>query len=161
MKISNYLSTPNLALQQDKFQAIQIVDYNICDRNKKDCLIAIFSLSSQTACMWLNSLIICFDNYPINRAILCNVWNTLEMELALLSRSTASLQLHTTSELAQYLHSCLPAYKNFYRTVQIALTITVTTADCERSFSALTRGSNPGWGRIWVRNAYLTWPYFP
>ena len=65
--------------------------------------------------------------------------NTLEIEVALLSRSIPSLNITTTNELGRYLHSCQPAYQNLYQAVQVALTIAVTSAECERSFSSLKR----------------------
>ena len=66
---------------------------------------------------------------------------TLEIEVALFSKSFATLSnsIKTMTELGCYLHSCLPAYQNLYDTVQIALTIAVTSAECERSFSSLKR----------------------
>ncbi len=66
---------------------------------------------------------------------------TLEMEVALLSQSIASQRntMTTMIELGRYLHSCLPAFRNLYDTVQIALTIAVTSAECERTFSSLKR----------------------
>ncbi len=64
---------------------------------------------------------------------------TLEMEVALVSRVASRNSITTTVDLARYLHSCLPAYQNFYDTVQIALTIAVSSAECERSFSSLKR----------------------
>ena len=39
----------------------------------------------------------------------------------------------------RYLHSGLPAYNTLFQLTQIALTIAVTSAESERSFSALKR----------------------
>ena len=61
------------------------------------------------------------------------------MEVALVSRVASLNSIRTTVDLGRYLHSCLPAYRNLYDTVQIALTIAVSSAECERSFSSLKR----------------------
>lgn len=82
--------------------------------------------------------------------------SSLDMELQLLSRAIASLRegesIQTISQLGLYLHSCLPAYNSIYKTVQIALTIAVTSAECERSFSALKRIKTHV-RTLWVTNA--------
>ena len=67
--------------------------------------------------------------------------STLEMEVALLSQSIASLcnTVTTMIELGRCLHSCWLAFRNLYETAQIALTIAVTSAECEHSFSSLKR----------------------
>ena len=66
---------------------------------------------------------------------------TLEMEVTLLSQSIASLcsTVTTMIDLGRYLHSCLPAFRNLYERVQIALTIAVTSTKRERFFSSLKR----------------------
>ena len=65
----------------------------------------------------------------------------LETEVRLISHSHAqsTIDAHTINEFGVYLHSCQPAYRNLYQIVQIGLTIAVTSAECERSFSALRR----------------------
>ncbi len=65
--------------------------------------------------------------------------STLEVEVGLLSRVDELGNLANTADFGCYLHSCLPAYHTIYQAVQIALTIAVTSAECERSFSSLKR----------------------
>ena len=66
--------------------------------------------------------------------------DTLKIEVDLLSQAFPSVSgVKTIVELASYIHSCLPAYSNFHQVVQIALTIAVTNAECERSFSSLKK----------------------
>lgn len=83
---------------------------------------------------------------------------TLEMEIALVSRVTTLSSITTTVDFGRYLHSCLPAYQNFYDVVQIALTIAVSSAECERSFSSLKRIKTR---LLWERIVCLTWLYYP
>ena len=64
---------------------------------------------------------------------------TLEIEVSLIGRSIASANVETIGDFASYLYSCQPAYKNLFQTVQVALTIAVTSAECKRSFSCLKR----------------------
>ena len=65
--------------------------------------------------------------------------DTLEVEVALLSRADELSNLANTADFGCYLHSCQPAY---HQAVQIALTIAVTSAECECSFSSLKKNKN-------------------
>lgn len=46
-------------------------------------------------------------------------------------------------DFRRYLSSCLPAYETLFQLSQIAMTIAVTSAESERSFSALKRIKTP------------------
>ena len=65
---------------------------------------------------------------------------SLDIEIALTKRSlTLDASQASITEFASYLYSCQPAFKTLFEIVQVALTISITSAECERSFSALKR----------------------
>ena len=65
---------------------------------------------------------------------------TLEVEVNLVKTVLESQStLNTLAIFRSYLHSCQPAYNTLYLPTKIALTIAVTSAESERSFSALKR----------------------
>ena len=56
------------------------------------------------------------------------------------ARSTVDIS--TITSFHNYLQLCESAYRVMFKLVKIAMTIVVTTAECERSFSALKRVKN-------------------
>lgn len=65
---------------------------------------------------------------------------TLEVEVNLVKTVLESQStVNTLAIFRSYLHSCQPAYNTLYLLTKIALTIAVTSAESERSFSALKR----------------------
>ena len=65
---------------------------------------------------------------------------SLDIEIALTKRSlTLDTSQASITEFASYLYSCQPAFKTLFEIVQVALTISITSAECERSFSSLKR----------------------
>ena len=65
---------------------------------------------------------------------------SLEVEVALLSRIVPGrLDIDSLVSFRNYLYSSQPAYESVFKLTQIALTIAVTSAECERSFSTLKR----------------------
>lgn len=63
---------------------------------------------------------------------------TLEVEASLV-KTVLKPDINTVATFRSYLHSCQPAYYTLCQLTQIALTITVTSAESEMSFSALKR----------------------
>ena len=73
------------------------------------------------------------ENYNIST-------NNLQVEVALLSKVIGNKpNINTTVSFRNYLYSSQPAYDSVFKLSQIALTIAVTCAECERSFSTLKR----------------------
>ena len=64
---------------------------------------------------------------------------TLEVEISLIRTTTTVTEFDSITKFRNYLYTCLPAYDVLFQLAQIALTITVTTAESERSFSTLKR----------------------
>ena len=65
---------------------------------------------------------------------------TIQVEASLLSNVTANKpDINSMADFRNYLYSSQPAYKSILKLVHIALTIAVTSAECERSFSSLKR----------------------
>lgn len=66
---------------------------------------------------------------------------SLEVECSLVKRalSLSSSEISSLAEFGYYLFSRQPSYETLRELVQIALTIAVTSAEGERSFSALKR----------------------
>ena len=65
---------------------------------------------------------------------------TLEVEANLVKTVLESQSIvNTLATFRSYLHSCQPAYNTLYLLIKIALTIVVTSAESEQSFSALKR----------------------
>ena len=77
-----------------------------------------------------------FLSYP-NLKLFAEYYNistdNLQVEVALLS------DINTTVSFRNYLYSSQPAYESVFKLLQITLTIAVTSAECERSFSTLKR----------------------
>lgn len=66
--------------------------------------------------------------------------DSLEVEVVLLSRIVpGQSDIDSLVSFRNYLYSSQPAYESVFKLTQIALTIAVTSAECERSFSTLKR----------------------
>ena len=117
-----------------------VVDQFIVEMNERFNHSNSIVMKGITTCSPSSSAFLTFENMKPFSFIYGIDVVTLEIEVALFSKSFATLSnsIKTMTELG-YLHSCLPAYQNLYDTVQIALTIAVTSAECERSFSSLKR----------------------
>ena len=64
--------------------------------------------------------------------------DTLQVEVTLLNNTvTKKSKIKSMVAFRNYLYSSQPAYKSIFQLTQIALTIAVTSAECERSFSTL------------------------
>ncbi len=68
------------------------------------------------------------------------VTQSLQVELSLVSTAIANKpDIKSLVAFRNYLYSSQSAYKSIFQMAQIALTIAVTSAECERSFSSLKR----------------------
>lgn len=67
--------------------------------------------------------------------------DSLEVEVSLLSKLAIPnrTDISTLNSFRNYLYSSQPAYESIFKLAQISLTIAVTSAECERSFSSLKR----------------------
>ena len=65
--------------------------------------------------------------------------SSLSMECSLAKRTLQSVDIDSISEVLVEISSLRTAFPNLVKLLQIALTIVVSTASCERSFSALKR----------------------
>ena len=64
----------------------------------------------------------------------------LEVEVSLLRKVVPDRSdISSLASFRNYLYSSRPAYESIFKLTQIALTIAVTSAECERSFSSLKR----------------------
>ena len=64
---------------------------------------------------------------------------SLEVEVNLVKQLGLTTTLDSLVAFRKYLHSCQPAYNTLYQLAHISLTIAVTSAESERSFSTLKR----------------------
>ena len=64
---------------------------------------------------------------------------SLEVEVNLVKQLGLTTKLDSLVAFRKYLHSCQPAYNTLYQLAHISLTIAVTSAESERSFSTLKR----------------------
>ena len=66
--------------------------------------------------------------------------DNLKVEVSLLSKVIPDRSdISSLASFRKYLYSSQPAYESVFKLTQIALTIAVTSAECERSFSSLKR----------------------
>lgn len=120
---------------------LPVLDQFLAEMDRRFSLSNSVILKGVATCCPSSSVFLSFLNMkPFSELYGLDV-TTLEAEVTLFSQqhSSVSPNLSTTTDLACYLHSCLPAYKILYDTVQIALSISVSSAECERSFSSLKR----------------------
>ena len=66
-------------------------------------------------------------------------YRLLRMESTLAKRTLAKAEMETVGDVLLELTPLRPAFSTLLKAIQIALTIAVSTAECERSFSALKR----------------------
>ena len=64
---------------------------------------------------------------------------SLEVEVNLVKQLGLTTTLDSLVAFRKYLHSCQPAYNTLYQLAHISLTIAVTSAESEQSFSTLKR----------------------
>ena len=65
--------------------------------------------------------------------------NDLKVEVELVKRLPVTSTMDSLTSFISYLYSCQPSYSTLCQLAQIAMTIAVTSAESERSFSALKR----------------------
>ncbi len=88
---------------------------------------------SSTMFLSYDQLKVFADNYNIST-------DSLQVEVDLLSKIIpGKSDIDSTVSFRNYLYSSQPAYESVFKLVQIALTIAMTSAKCERSFSTLKR----------------------
>lgn len=142
--ITEFVGSRELTTTKDHFKTnlyLPVVDQFIMEMNECFNHSSNLVLKGISACSPSSSVFLDFSEMKPFCLMYGIDVDTLEIELALLSRSMASVGGNITNiaELGCYLHSCQPVYKNLYHTVRLTLTIAVTSAECERSFSTLKR----------------------